>query len=180
MVPPTPKRMVWRVTEAPWRVEQRWRVTKHTLCCASDGYGAWRAKSNADHSVPYAAPVTDMEHGERNQTQTIAYLMLCQWRIWNMESKIKRRLPDLFCRMSFCCPTCKSFDRCCLHLSFVKRRFGVGAAASHPCLNFLTNNIFFHVPASTFPPLNLWVGLARTIYIRCIPIRCFCQGDHHT
>ena len=28
MVPPTPKRMMWRVTEAPWRMLQR------TLCCS--------------------------------------------------------------------------------------------------------------------------------------------------
>ena len=31
MVPPTSKRMVWRITEAPWRVEQRF------LCCSVCG-----------------------------------------------------------------------------------------------------------------------------------------------
>ena len=29
MVPPTPKRMMWRVTDAPWRMLQR------SLCCSA-------------------------------------------------------------------------------------------------------------------------------------------------
>jgi len=32
MVPLTPKRMIWRVTEAPWRMLQR------SLCCSSAAF----------------------------------------------------------------------------------------------------------------------------------------------
>jgi hypothetical protein len=46
MVPPTPKRMVWRLTEAPWRVLQR------SLCCSYAAFSLfWGLVSSSQYLI---------------------------------------------------------------------------------------------------------------------------------